>query len=237
MTKYTLISFKLCPYVQRVAIALREKGISFDLVYVDLAEKPDWFRAISPLGKVPLLKVEEGDQSTILFESSVILEYLEDIGVGRPMHPTDPVERAVSRGWMEFGSSLLGDIWALETATERPSFEAAVDRIKRKLETLEAVMSSGPYFGGYHPSFVDAVFAPAFRYFDVFDRYLETPLLDQFPKIAAWRRQLRLRPSVRDAVAPEYEEHLEAFLRSKEAWLVRQHQRVQVDKRTGMLPA
>lgn len=58
MTKLTLISFPLCPFVQRAIIALNEKGAEFDVVYIDLANKPDWFQKVSPFGKVPVLKVE-----------------------------------------------------------------------------------------------------------------------------------------------------------------------------------
>ena len=59
MTRLTLISHHLCPFVQRAAIALAEKGVEFERIDVDLANKPDWFLAISPLGKVPLLKVSD----------------------------------------------------------------------------------------------------------------------------------------------------------------------------------
>ena len=72
MNKLTLISHDLCPYVQRAVIALTEKGVAFDKEYVDLANKPDWFKAMSPLGKVPLLKV--GDE--VIFESAVILSLI-----------------------------------------------------------------------------------------------------------------------------------------------------------------
>ena len=50
-----LISHKLCPYVQRAVIALSEKGVAFERIDIDLANKPDWFLAISPLGKTPVL--------------------------------------------------------------------------------------------------------------------------------------------------------------------------------------
>jgi glutathione S-transferase len=53
--KLTLISHKLCPYVQRAVIALTEKGVPFERIDIDLANKPDWFLKISPLGKVPVL--------------------------------------------------------------------------------------------------------------------------------------------------------------------------------------
>ena len=67
---FELISFKLCPFVQRAAIILLFKKIPFRTSYIDLANPPDWFRAISPFGKVPVLRL---DETTVLFESSVII--------------------------------------------------------------------------------------------------------------------------------------------------------------------
>src|SRR4051794_13912309 len=102
MTHLTLVSHHLCPYVQRAAIALLEKAVPFERSMVDLADKPDWFTAISPLGKVPLLRVTEEDgRQAILFESTVICEYIEDTQPGPGLHPSDPLERAQHRGWME----------------------------------------------------------------------------------------------------------------------------------------
>src|ERR1700688_2807887 len=100
-----LISHKLCPYVQRAVIALTEKGVAFGRVDIDLANKPDWFLAISPLGRTPVLLV--GDIP--IFESAVILEYLEETQPN-PLHPPDPWRRAEHRGWIEFGSAVLNDI-------------------------------------------------------------------------------------------------------------------------------
>src|ERR1700733_4180978 len=97
-----LISHKLCPYVQRAVIALAEKGVGFERIDIDLASKPDWFLAISPLGKTPVLLV--GDKA--LFESAVILEYLEQTQP-RPLHPADALMRAEHRAWIEFGSTVL----------------------------------------------------------------------------------------------------------------------------------
>ena len=94
-----LISHKLCPYVQRAVIALTEKGVGFERIDIDLANKPDWFVAISPLGKTPVLQV--GDKA--IFESAVILEYLEETQP-KPLHPADALMRAEHRAWIEFGS-------------------------------------------------------------------------------------------------------------------------------------
>ena len=75
----TLVSHPLCPFVQRAAIVLLEKGVPFERINVDLSAKPDWFLALSPTAKVPLLKVRRIDgEDAILFESMVICEYLEE---------------------------------------------------------------------------------------------------------------------------------------------------------------
>src|SRR5690606_4322051 len=101
------------------AIALREKAVPFERRHVDLEAKPDWFLALSPLRKVPLLVVHQEDGAeTVLFESAVICEYLEETQPGPALHPADPLKRAQHRGWMEFGSSILSDLWGFETARD-----------------------------------------------------------------------------------------------------------------------
>src|SRR5215213_10311156 len=99
MTKLKLISHKLCPYVQRAVISLTEKGVPFERIDVDLANKPEWFKTLSPLGKTPVLLVND----TAIFESAVILEYLEETQAD-PLHPSDARARAEHRAWIEFGS-------------------------------------------------------------------------------------------------------------------------------------
>src|SRR5216117_3240043 len=120
-----LISHKLCPYVQRAVIALTEKGVAFERIDIDLANKPDWFLALSPLGKTPVLLV--GD--TAIFESAVILEYLEDTQAPS-LHPADPLARAEHRAWIEFGSAILNDIAGLYTAPSETAFDAKTAALK-----------------------------------------------------------------------------------------------------------
>lgn len=210
----TLVSFDLCPYVQRAAIALAEKGVPFERRDVDLANKPDWFEAISPLGKVPLLQVDD----EVLFESAVIVEYLEETQAPR-LHPAEPLARARHRAWMEVGSSILADIWTLETTPDRAAFASKAASLQAKFRRLELELGDGPYFAGERFSLVDAVFGPAFRYFDVFDRFVDLGIFADLPKVQAWRRALAARPSVRGAVVADYETRLETFLRRQKSWL------------------
>ncbi|WP_455273190.1 glutathione S-transferase family protein [Rhizobium herbae] len=216
----TLISHHLCPYVQRASIVLSEKGVAFERTHIDLAAKPDWFLRISPLGKVPLLVVPRGRADAILFESAVICEYLEETQGPPALHPADPLLRARHRGWMEFGSSILADLWGYETTSDAAEFEAKRQVLKVKFATLEQELGAGPYFAGSRFSMVDAVFAPVFRYFELFEALLPSRIFDGLPRVNAWRQALAVRPSVVNAVTPDYPERLIAFLQHHGAYLL-----------------
>ena len=205
-----LISHPLCPYVQRAAIALAEKGVPFRRTDIDLAHKPDWFLRLSPLGKTPVLVVGE----TPIFESAVILEYLEETQPN-PLHPRDPLSRARARSWIEFSSAILNDIAGLYAASDASAFAVKVAALRAKFARVEAELGPGPWFGGASFSLVDAVFGPVFRYFDSFDRIADFGILSGLPRVAAWRQRLSDRPTVAEAVAPDYPAMLDRFLAAR----------------------
>ncbi|WP_049735637.1 glutathione S-transferase family protein [Rhizobium ecuadorense] len=222
MSRLTLISHHLCPYVQRAAIALLEKCVPFERINIDLADKPNWFLKISPLGKVPLLRIEEEDGSgAVLFESSVICEYLEETQPGVALHPKDALTRAFNRGWMEFGSSLLSDLWGYETAQDELQLEAKRKALIAKFTTLEGVLGDGPYFAGSSFGLVDAVFAPVFRYFDLFDTLGDRGIFEGLKRMKRWRKALSERASVKAAVGEDYPQRLTEFLEKHNSILLR----------------
>ncbi|MBR0715455.1 glutathione S-transferase family protein [Bradyrhizobium liaoningense] len=216
-----LISHKLCPYVQRAVIALAEKGVAFERIDIDLANKPDWFLKISPLGKVPVLVVTTEQGEVALFESNVICEYIEETQGGVKLHPADALKRAEHRAWMEFGSAILADLWGLETTTDAATFESKRQALVAKFTRVEAALGGGPFFAGQGFSLVDAVFAPIFRYFDVFDEVTELGIFRDLPKVRAWRAELAKRPSVKTAVGADYPQLLRAFLVRHDAHLLK----------------
>src|SRR5258705_11716240 len=134
-----LISHKLCPYVQRAVIALTEKGTAFERIDIDLAHKPDWFLAISPLGKTPVLQVDD----VAIFESAVILEYLEETEPS-PLHPADPLRRADHRAWIEFGSAVPNDIAAFYAAPDEAAFKAKISQLGARCGRLEPCGGATP---------------------------------------------------------------------------------------------
>ncbi|TIT79371.1 MAG: glutathione S-transferase family protein [Mesorhizobium sp.] len=218
---HTLVSHHLCPYVQRAAIALAEKGVPFERVNVDLANKPDWFRAVSPLGKVPLLRVRQGGKKEVIFESAVILEFLEETET-TPLHPADPLMRARHRAWIEFGSAILNAIGRFYSAPDEAAFLKESSGLSEMFGRVEAELSarqSGPWFAGDRFSLVDAVYGPIFRYFDTFDSIGDFGILDGKPLVQAWRNTLSKRQSVKEAVGADYPRRLHAFLRAKASYL------------------
>jgi glutathione S-transferase len=221
--KLILVSHPLCPYVQRAAISLAEKGVPFHRVDIDLADKPDWFKAISPLGKVPLLRAPRNGGEVTIFESAVILEFLEETE-GSPLHPADPYERAQHRAWIEFGSATLNTIGKFYSAPTEAGFLAETSALAAMFGRIEGQLANKPertgdWFAGQRFSLVDAVYGPVFRYLDAFDRISDFGILDAMLHVQAWRHALGERPSVRDAVAPDYPRRLQAFLRAKGSFL------------------
>lgn len=211
-----LVSHALCPYVQRAAIVLAEKGVPFERRDIDLADKPGWFLRVSPLGKTPVLLV--GNEA--IFESAVICEYLEDTALPR-LHPANALQRAHHRSWMEFGSALLDLIGAFYNAADETALTARAAQIRARLTQIEAVLGEGPYFAGQSFCIVDAVFGPVFRYFEVFDPIGDFGFWDDLPKVQRWRRALAMRPSVAGAVRPDYRERLVGFLQARRSALSR----------------
>lgn len=216
MPKLHLVSHELCPYVQRAVITLLEKHAPFERTNIDFSAIPDWFKKLSPLGKVPLLQVD----GEVLFESAVICEYLDET-IEPHLHPADALQRAKHRAWIEFASAILVNLWEFNTAPDAATLQAKAEELKAKFSTLEGALDEGPYFAGERFSLVDAAFAPAFRYFDAAEVYGDFALFAATPKVLKWRQALAARSSVRDAVAPDYPRKLMAFLRARNSELSR----------------
>jgi glutathione S-transferase len=214
-TNLKLVSHHLCPYVQRAVIALTEKGVPFTRENIDLTNRPDWFKAISPTGKVPLLIV---DRAHVLFESAAICDFLDETLEPR-LHPEDPIERAQHRAWIEFASGTLNEIWEFYTARDEKAFDDKLLALTARFRRIEEALGDGPFFAGARFSLVDAAFGPVFRYFDVFESFLESGVFAGLPKVTAWRRRLAERASVRNAVSPDYPTRLRAFVAAQRSYL------------------
>ena len=209
MPDFHLISHHLCPYVQRAVTVLTEKQIPHRRTYIDLADKPDWFVELSPLGRVPVLEAD----GSVIFESQVIAEYLDEITPGS-LHPADPLNKARHRSWIEFGSQTLNAIGAFYSAREPEIFEEKRRALRDKFRRIEPEIE-GPFFDGERFQMIDGVWGTVFRYFDVFDEIADFGVMADLPASKAWRAAVSTRPSVIAAPPPGYPTRLEQFLRDR----------------------
>lgn len=206
-TKYKLISFSFCPYVQRPRIVMLEKRIPHEVEYIDLQSPPPWFHEVSPLEKVPVLMADE----VALFESMPICEYLDEVSEGS-LYSDVPLERARQRAWIEFASEVLSLNHQIVTAADETAYKRARAIMMDRLEILEEVLGGTSYFAGEHLGMVDVVYAPIFRFFRVICDATGLDMLADLPGLAAWADTLLAHASVRDAVPDNFESEYLAFL-------------------------
>jgi glutathione S-transferase len=217
-----LISFDICPYVERARIALLEKDLPHEVEFIDLANKPAWFLEISPMGRVPVLLVDNRP----IFESMVINEFLNELKPDPPLFPLDAVSRAEGRGWIVFandvvmpagGAAMLaiaggarGDALGAPLA----ALAGAFDKLERQL-----VRGEGPFFLGQDFSLVDASYAPFLRRWRNAEGWgvAEARLLARFPRLTAWVEALLSRPTVRTAEPTDLDAKARRFYANRAA--------------------
>jgi len=214
MTKPHLVSFDLCPYVQRSAVTLEEKGVDYDLTYIDLADKPDWFLDISPMGTVPVLRV--GDDTVL--ESDVIAEYLDEVYEPR-LHPSDPLDKALDRSWMAFVAGLGGPAYMMMVGKDEETVQNHASKAKSKLSRIEDKVE-GPFFRGEDFRLIDACSASFMQRLLWLDaRAPELGLFEDAPRCKAWAEALVARPSVKQSLKDDIEAIFDAYLDDHDAWL------------------
>ncbi|MFP4295078.1 MAG: glutathione S-transferase family protein [Halothiobacillaceae bacterium] len=180
--KLELISFKLCPFVQRSVITLLHKDQPFETTFINLMDPPAWFGEISPLGKVPLLRAD----GEVLFESAVINEFIDEVTPGRLM-PEDALTRARHRAWIEIGASCIGAMFQAVSSKDEDGFEAGRQELARLLPHVERAMADeGPFFAGESMSLVDTAYAPLFQRLRFLDQFQTLVDLGKTPKLRDW---------------------------------------------------
>ncbi len=204
MAKYLLVSFKTCPWVQRAAIVLREKNVEFEFRHIDRDNRPDWFLAISPHKKVPVLSI---DGKVSLFESNAIAEYLDETIAPR-LHPDDPVLRAVNRAWTDYLPTFAEMVTGSAYADDEAEHKEAIAQIPLAFARLEGALEkqgAGPFFNGAKYSLVDAAYAPFLQRYDFLDRIKPLGVIEKFPRVKGWAEVLLKRPSTHSFPESEFE--------------------------------
>jgi len=204
MPDVEIISSSTCPFAQRTRMALMEKGIDFAITEIDLGDKPDWFWEISPYGKVPVLR----HNGTVIFESAVINEYLDEVFPEPPLLPRDPVGRANARIWIDFANvRFTPQVYKLMLAQEPARQAVHAEKLTEALLMMEhaglAKLSDGPYWLGEKVSLVDLSFLPHLQRFCALAHYRDFHIPDECVRLKAWLQLMRQRPSVQAFSIPD----------------------------------
>ena len=180
-----LYSSRGCPYAHRTRIVLAEKKIPYELIEVDLKNKPKDLLEVNPYAKVPALIDGDG----IIYESAIVNEYLDEKYPATRLMPGDHLLRARIRIWIDFINSRLHP--AAHDFTHDKEPEKAKERMHKHLQTLDQEMADRQYFAGDY-SLADITFIP---FYTRRKRYGAT-IDDNLPNLKRWGEDLIARPAV-----------------------------------------
>ncbi len=211
MATLELVSHVLCPFVHRSAALLVEKNVPFTAKFIDLQAKPDWFLALSPRGKVPVLVVD----GTPIVESAVILEYLAET-YAPELIPADALGRARQRMWVELSTDLLMGQYRVATAGSREDRTRAVGALRDILKRFEAELR-GPFFAGDAPGIVDFAAGPGLVRIARLDAWLGLGIYENLPRVTAWSRAINERAAFRDTLVDDFDTRFRASIKDVDA--------------------
>jgi len=212
--KLELISFKLCPFVQRAVISLEVQKIDFKMTYINPMDPPDWFKEISPTGQVPLLKVDD----QVIFESLVITEFIEEIST-HSFHPKEAIQRANNRSWIVYSGEMLGDMFGIITGDEE-KFHTSKKALFEKLTKIEAIKNQEKFFNGDEFNMIDAAFAPIFMRLAWMNEFTNNALsITEFKHLSAWSDAILALDVVKNSVVDGLDDVYYSNIEAREGYL------------------
>ncbi|MEH2382239.1 MAG: glutathione S-transferase family protein [Nostoc sp.] len=214
MAEIKIYSAVVCPYAHRSRLVLQEKGIDFELIEIDLQNKPQGFTDISPYGKVPAI----AHNHHRVWESAVINEYLNEVFPNPPLLPSSPIAKAQARIWIDFANTRFVPAFsALLRSPDIQQQEAAKQELYKHLEFIEnealgKLSEEGPYWFGESVSLVDFTFYPWFERWPALKHYRGFGIPEEFTRLRQWKKALKQRDSV-VAIANSKEFYIERYAR------------------------
>lgn len=180
-----LISFKNCPFVQRVMGALEMKKVPYEIEYIELNNKPQWFLDISPNGQVPVLVTED---KTVLFESDAIVEYLDDKYA--PIEELTPEQKALDRAWSYQASKHYMPQCSTMSSKDKETYKTRLANLAKSFAKAESKLGDTPFFKGDYISNVDIAWLPLLHRAFVIKEHAGIDMLEGFPKVQQWQSAL-----------------------------------------------
>jgi glutathione S-transferase len=185
------------PFVQRVWISLEHKSLPYQYIEVDPYKKPQSLLDVNPRGLVPALR---HGPTWSTHESTVIIEYLEDLGQGTPLLPQDPQDRATQRLWADHVNRNVIPLFykLLQAQDTGAQIEHATQLRAQIAKLVDAAHATGPFFAGPQLGFVDVQIAPwVLRLRRVLGPYRGWPEPEEGSRWAKWVGAIEGEGSVR----------------------------------------
>ena len=203
-----IVSFKICPFVQRVTALLAVKGVDHDIAYISLSDKPQWFLDISPNAQVPILIT---DDRRVLFESDAIVEYIDEL-VGRPTLSRDLVTKAQDRAW----SYLAAKHYLVQCGAQRSADEETLKercaKLGKAFHKIEKRMAEGGTFAhGEEMSAIDIAWLPILHRAEIIKRHSGVDYLKDHRILQAWQAAVMATGIPEKSVPEDFEERFTAF--------------------------
>jgi len=195
-----IVSFKICPFVQRVIAVAEFKELPYEVVYISLQNKPEWFLKKSPHGKVPLLETDEG----ALFESNAICEYLEEAYPDIRLYPENLFQKAIHRAWVELAPKNYMVQCAVQRSANLEELESKKGNLDVVFEKIEPQIKA-PFFSGPSLSMVDAAWFVLLHRTELIKKYSGFDFLQKFPTLMAWRNALMNVEALQRSVPDDFE--------------------------------
>lgn len=210
-----VISFKICPFVQRVTALLEAKHIPYEIEFISLSDKPQWFLDISPNGQVPVLIAESGEA---LFESEAIVEYLDEISA--PIEPgISPEQRAKDRAWGYQASKHYLVQCSAQRSADKETLSERTEKLGRAFAKVEQVLGEGPYFKGESISNVDIAWLPLLHRANIIQEHTCYDFLQGYPKVKAWQDAVLASGIAEKSVTEDFEKVFTDFYLSENTYL------------------
>ncbi|GAA3929943.1 glutathione S-transferase family protein [Litoribacillus peritrichatus] len=220
-----IVSYKICPFVQRVTALLEAKNIPYEIEFISLSNKPRWFLDIAPNGQVPVLITESG---TALFESDAIVEYIDE--VTNPLEADVSAEqRAIDRAWSyQAAKHYLVQCSAMRSISEETLQERA-ENLGKAFAKAERYLTrfaggsdkteSGSYFKGASLSNVDIAWLPLLHRAAIIEQYTRYDFLANYPNVKNWQKALLGTGLAEKSVSEDFEQVFTEFYLSEKTYL------------------
>lgn len=212
-----IVSFRICPFVQRVTARLEAGNIPYKVEYISLSDKPAWFLELSPTGQVPLLITKSGKA---LFESDAIVEYVDEV-TDPLVEGLSPEQKALERAWCTQGAKHYLVQCSTMQSRDGETLADRREKLDRAFDKAERQLGKGPYFGGAEIGNVDIAWLPLLHRAHLVEDLSGYDFLSDHPKVKAWQGALMATGIAQKSVPEDFDKAFSDFYLSDQTFLGR----------------